>query len=138
MFILNYKKKIIFYFKFFFNFISFSLSFVKQLSLVEEIKKKYIKQLNKLKGVVRHPFFVACFLLYLCMILGDFMEPLSIISLFFNLATFNSNHEINSNNIQQQYHSVYQVKQEIFNGSFKSTDLYNVKDISNLHISLNN
>ena len=66
------------------------------------------------------------------------MEPLSIISLFFNLATFNSNNEINSNNIQQQYHSVYQVKQEIFNGSFKSTDLYNIKDISNLNISLNN
>ena len=66
------------------------------------------------------------------------MEPLSIISLFFNLATFNSNHEINSNNNLQQYHSVYQVKQEIFNGSFKSTDLYNIKDISNLNISLNN
>ena len=128
--------------KLFFNFISFRLSFVKQLSLVEEIKKyikqKYIKQLNLLKGVVRHPFFVACFLLYLCMILGDFMEPLSIISLFFNLATFNSNHEINSNNIQQQYHSVYQVKQEIFNGSFENSNLYNVKNISNLNISLNN
>ena len=66
------------------------------------------------------------------------MEPLSIISLFFNLATFNSNNEINSNNIQQQYHSVYQVKQEIFNGSFKSTALFNIKDISNLNISLNN
>ena len=66
------------------------------------------------------------------------MEPLSIISLFFNLATFNSNHDINSNNNQQHYHSVYQVKQEIFNGSFKSTDLYNIKDISNLNISLNN
>ena len=66
------------------------------------------------------------------------MEPLSIISLFFNLATFNSNHEINSNYNQQQYHSIYQVKQEIFNGSFKSTDLYNFKDISNLYISLNN
>ena len=72
------------------------------------------------------------------MILGDFMEPLSIISLFFNLATFNSNHEINSNNIQQQYHSVYQVKQEIFNGSFKNSNLYNVKNISDLNISLNN
>ena len=71
-------------------------------------------------------------------ILGDFMEPLSIISLFFNLATFNSNHEINSNNIQQQYHSVYQVKQEIFNGSFENSNLYNVKNISNLNISLNN
>tara|TARA_B100000003_G_C10830308_1_gene330649 strand:- start:128 stop:541 length:414 start_codon:yes stop_codon:yes gene_type:complete len=137
VFILNYKKKIIFYLNFIFNFISFRLSFVKQLSLVEEIKKN-IKQLNQLKGVVRHPFFVACFLLYLCMILGDFMEPLSIISLFFNLATFNSNHEINSNNIQQQYHSVYQVKQEIFNGSFENSNLYNVKNISNLNISLNN
>ena len=75
-----------------------------------------------------------------CMILGDFMEPLSIISLFFNLATFNSNHEINSNtnNIQQQYHSVYQVKQEIFNGSFKNSNLYNVKNIPNLNFSLNN
>ena len=66
------------------------------------------------------------------------MEPLSIISLFFNLATFNSNQEINSKYYQQQYHSVYQVKQEIFNGSFKSTNLYNVKNISNLNISLNN
>ena len=73
-----------------------------------------------------------------CIILGDFMEPLSIISLFFNLATFNSNYEINSNNNQQQYHSVYQIKQDIFDGSFKSTNLYNVKNISNLNISLNN
>ena len=66
------------------------------------------------------------------------MEPLSIISLFFNLATFNSNYEINYNNNQEQYHSVFQVKQDIFNGSFKNTNLYNVKDISNLNISLNN
>ena len=78
------------------------------------------------------------FFAVLYLIIGDFMEPLSIISLFFNLATFNSNQEINSNNYQQQYHSVYQVKQEIFNGSFKSTNLYNVKNISNLNISLNN
>ena len=90
------------------------------------------------------------------------MDPLSIISLFINLATFNTNHAINTihnqqqyhsisqvkqdifngsfknNNIQQQYHSVYQVKQEIFNGSFKNSNLYNVKNISNLNISLNN
>ena len=65
------------------------------------------------------------------------MEPLSIISLFFNLATFNSNYEVNTSNNQQQYHSVYQVKQDIFNGSFKNTNLYNVKNISNLNISLN-
>ena len=66
------------------------------------------------------------------------MEPLSIISLFFNLATFNSNYEVNTSNNQQQYHSVYQVKQDIFNGSFKNTNLYNDKNISNLNISLNN
>ena len=72
------------------------------------------------------------------LIFGDFMEPLSIISLFFNLATFNSNHEINFNNNKQQYHSVYQVKQEIFNGSFKNSNFYNVKNISNLNISSNN
>ena len=72
------------------------------------------------------------------MILGDFMEPLSIISLFFNLATFNPNHEMNVNNNQNQYHSVYQVKQDIFNGSFKNTNIHNVKNISNLNISLNN
>ena len=66
------------------------------------------------------------------------MEPLSIISLFFNLATFNSNYEVNTSNNQQQYHSVYQVKQEIFNGSFENSNLYNVKNISNLNISLNN
>ena len=66
------------------------------------------------------------------------MEPLSIISLFFNLATLNSNYEVNTSNNQQQYHSVYQVKQEIFNGSFKNSNLYNVKNISNLNISLNN
>ena len=66
------------------------------------------------------------------------MEPLSIISLFFNLATFNSNYEVNTNNNQQQYHSVYQVKQEIFNGSFKNSNSYNVNNISNLNISLNN
>ena len=66
------------------------------------------------------------------------MEPLSIISLFFNLATFNSNYEVNTSNNHQQYHSVYQVKQDIFNESFKNTNLYNVKNISNLNITLNN
>ena len=66
------------------------------------------------------------------------MEPLSIISLFFNLATFNSNYEINYNNNQEQYHSVFQVKQDIFNGSFKNANLYDVKNISNFNVSLNN
>ncbi len=66
------------------------------------------------------------------------MEPLSIISLFINLATFNPNHAMNTNYNQQKYHSIYQVKQEIFNGSFKNSNLYNVKNISNLNISLNN
>ena len=65
------------------------------------------------------------------------MEPLSIISLFFNIATFNSNHEIYTDKNQQQYHSVYQVKSDIFDGSFKNTNLHNIKNISNLNISLN-
>ena len=51
------------------------------------------------------------------------MEPLSIISLFINLATFNPNQAMNTNYNQQQYHSIYQVKQDIFNGSFKNNNI---------------
>ena len=66
------------------------------------------------------------------------MEPLSIISLFINLATFNPNHEMNANHNQHQYHSIYQVKQDIFNGSFKNNNIQDVKNIPNFNISLNN
>ena len=66
------------------------------------------------------------------------MEPLSIISLFINLATFNPIHAMNTNHNQQQYHSIYQVKQDIFNGSFKNNNVQDIKNISNLNISSNN
>ena len=66
------------------------------------------------------------------------MEPLSIISLFINLATFNPNHAMNTNYNQQQYHSIYQVKQDIFNGSLKNNNIQDIKNFSNLNILLNN
>ena len=66
------------------------------------------------------------------------MEPLSIISLFINLATFNPKHALDTNHNQQQYHSIYQVKQDIFNGSFKNNNIQDVKNFSNFNISLNN
>ena len=66
------------------------------------------------------------------------MEPLSIISLFINLATFNPNHAMNTNYNQQQYHSIYQVKQDIFNGSFENNNIQDIKNFSNLNILLNN
>ena len=66
------------------------------------------------------------------------MEPLSIISLFINLATFNPNHAMNTNHNHQQYHSIYQVKQDIFNGSFKNNNIQDIKNFSNLNILLNN
>ena len=76
------------------------------------------------------------------------MEPLSIISLFINLATFNPNHAMSTNHNQQEYHSIYQVKQEyhsiyqvkqdIFNGSFKNNNIQDIKNFSNLNILLNN
>ena len=66
------------------------------------------------------------------------MEPLSIISLFINLATFNPNHAMSTNHNQQEYHSIYQVKQDIFNGSFKNNNIQDLKNFSNLNILLNN
>ena len=66
------------------------------------------------------------------------MEPLSIISLFINLATFNPKHAMSTNHNQQEYHSIYQVKQDIFNESFKNNNIQDIKNFSNLNILLNN
>ena len=66
------------------------------------------------------------------------MEPLSVISLLFNLATFNSSNQTNLKNDYHRYQSVYQVKQDIFNDSFKNSDIKNVNNISKFNISLNN
>tara|TARA_Y100001935_G_C17218418_1_gene463892 strand:- start:616 stop:816 length:201 start_codon:yes stop_codon:yes gene_type:complete len=66
------------------------------------------------------------------------MEPLSIISLLINLATLNPNHTMSTNHNQQEYHSIYQVKQDIFNESFKNNNIQDIKNFSNLNILLNN
>ena len=47
------------------------------------------------------------------------MEPLSVFSLLFNLITYNPGNDINFKNDHYRYQSVYQVKQDIFNDSFK-------------------
>ena len=66
------------------------------------------------------------------------MEPLSVFSLLFNLITYNSGNDINFKNDHYQYQSVYQVKQDIFNGSFKNNNIQDIKNFSNFNILLNN
>ena len=65
------------------------------------------------------------------------MEPLSVFSLLFNLITYNSGNDINFKNDDYRYQSVYQVKQDIFNESFKNNNSQNFKKISKFNISLN-
>ena len=65
------------------------------------------------------------------------MEPLSVFSLLFNLITYNSGNDINFKNDHYQYQSVYQVKQDIFNESFKNNNSQNFKKITKFNISLN-
>ena len=65
------------------------------------------------------------------------MEPLSVFSLLFNLITYNSGNDINFKNDDYRYQSVYQVKQDIFNESFKNNNSQNFKKITKFNISLN-
>ncbi len=65
------------------------------------------------------------------------MEPLSVFSLLFNLITYNSGNDINFKNDHYRYQSVYQVKQDIFNESFKNNNSQNFKKITKFNISLN-
>ena len=65
------------------------------------------------------------------------MEPLSVFSLLFNLMTYNSGNDINFKNDDYRYQSVYQVKQDIFNESFKNNNSQNFKKITKFNISLN-
>ena len=60
------------------------------------------------------------------------MEPLSILSLIFNIVTFNEPNNNNFSNVQY-YNSVYEAKQEIFNGSVENFELNN---ITNLQLAL--
>ncbi len=64
------------------------------------------------------------------------MEPLSVFSLLFNLITYNSGNDINFKNDDYRYHSVYQVKQDIFNETFKNKNSQNFKKIKKFNISL--
>ena len=65
------------------------------------------------------------------------MEPLSVFSLLFNLVTYNSSNDMNFKDDYYRYQSVYQVKQDIFNESFKNNNSQNFKKISKFNISLN-
>ena len=64
------------------------------------------------------------------------MEPLSVFSLLFNLLTYNSGNDINFKNDHYRYQSVYQVKQDIFNETFKNKNSQNFKKIKKFNISL--
>ena len=56
------------------------------------------------------------------------MEPLTILSFFFNIVTLDEPKNNNFSNVQY-YNSVYEAKQEIFNGSVKNFELNNITDL---------
>ena len=64
------------------------------------------------------------------------MEPLSVISLFFNLATYNSKNDFKQYDQSQYYYSVADAKQQIFNGNVNNSNLNNFKKLSNFNLSL--
>ena len=51
------------------------------------------------------------------------MEPLSVISLFFNLATYNSKNDLKQYDQSHYYYSVADAKQQIFNGKVNNLNL---------------
>ena len=64
------------------------------------------------------------------------MEPLSVISLFFNLATYNSKNELKQYDQSHYYYSVTDAKQQIFNGRVNNLNLKNFEKLTNFNISL--
>ena len=64
------------------------------------------------------------------------MEPLSVISLFFNLATYNSKNDLKQYDQSHYYYSVADAKQQIFNGKVNNLNLKNFKKLSNFNFSL--
>ena len=64
------------------------------------------------------------------------MEPLSVISLFFNLATYNSKNDLKQYDQSHYYYSVADAKQQIFNGNVNNSNLNNFKKLSNFNLSL--
>ena len=59
------------------------------------------------------------------------MEPLSVISLFFNLATYNSKNELKQYDQNRYYYSVADAKQQIFNGRVNNLNLKNFEKLTN-------
>ena len=64
------------------------------------------------------------------------MEPLSVISLFFNLATYNSKNELKQYDQSHYYYSVADAKQQIFNGRVNNLNLKNFEKLTNFNVSL--
>ena len=64
------------------------------------------------------------------------MEPLSVISLFFNLASFNANNETSQLKDNQYYYSIADAKHQIFNGKVKNLNINNLNKFSNFNLSL--
>ena len=54
------------------------------------------------------------------------MEPLTILSLFFNIVTFDEPEKNNLSHVKY-YNSVYEDKQEIFNGSVEKFEINNMQ-----------
>ena len=64
------------------------------------------------------------------------MEPLSVISLFFNLATYNSKNELKQYDQSHYYYSVADAKQQIFNGGADNLNLKNFEKLNNFNLTL--
>ena len=64
------------------------------------------------------------------------MEPLSVISLFFNLATYNSKNELKQYDQSHYYYSIADAKQQIFNGRVNNLNLKNFEKLTNFKFSL--
>ena len=64
------------------------------------------------------------------------MEPLSVISLFFNLASFNANNETSQIKDNQYYYSIADAKQQIFNEKIENLNIINVSKFSNFNLLL--
>ena len=60
------------------------------------------------------------------------MEPLTILSLFFNIVTFDEPKKHNFSHVQY-YNSVYEAKQEIFNGSVEN---FEINNMTNMQLAL--
>ena len=64
------------------------------------------------------------------------MEPLSVISLFFNLATYNPKNELKQYDQSHYYYSVADAKQQIFNGRVNNLNLKNFEKLTKFNLSL--